>query len=185
MDNTKSMRLLMFESSNKADIKQLEIIYNEGHKLTVHCGYVAAGNQDIETLIWLYNHGCEINTFTVIANVQNFGNYVSNKDAKLPADEAYFMMLFSQRLCECQNNYDTQILDWLQSIKFKFNVNLIVKYAALANNITALNWFVSHKYDIKYKEILMTDKQNMSFDIKDWFQIKIIENDTYNAVICI
>lgn len=154
------MRVKMFICSNKGDIKTLEKMHAEGYPLTIHCGYIAAANNDFNTLLWLHKHGCTMNTFTAVANIRQYPlSSVGGKSTtlRMEVDEQYFvkMMYSGQKMThkpdvyipvlpmmtqKSHEDYDCRILDWFTTISFQFNVSLLIGHAKRTNNVVATDW---------------------------------------------
>ena len=144
LSNDKPMHVIMFEYSREGNIKELEKLYNEGNKFTVFCGYIAAGNGDLTTLKWLYNHECEINTFTVHANIVGKIDKSEYGNSRLFfVDESYYIK-FGNKKENTSGNFHCEILDWLKSISFRFNPYLLEKHASV--HPLAAQWFINNGY---------------------------------------
>lgn len=142
MDKLSDARILMFEYSKQGNIEELAKLYNDGYKFPVHCGYIAASNRDLNTLKWLHAHECQINEFTVLANVIGI---TECKFKSLPVYESHFLS-FTGRATNPNShiNYTCEILDWFKSISFDFNLLFVPKYERL--NMKAANWFIENGY---------------------------------------
>lgn len=118
------------------NMTEMNILYNKGNKLYVHCAYTAALDVNIPMLEWLFEREGVPNSFIQMHAVSS---------RKIIGDPENIKNL------DHWQEKTIIVLEWLKSKNIDSNGSIPIEYAASVDNILALEWIKNnHKEFFSY-----------------------------------